>query len=108
MGYKSNYNNVRVRMLEAEKRPLEDIGKLLTRRLKTKARRKTGTLRRNINYKVDGRTLYVGIKKKGFYGGFFERGTEKMEKDPFIEPTIREEMPTIKKIIEYHLKRTMT
>jgi HK97 gp10 family phage protein len=105
--YQSNIKRVKYKLTEEEKKALTDIGKMLKIEIKRKARRLTGKLRKNIGYKVmrKDKSVQVGVKNKGFYGFFFEKGTKKMQKDPFVLPSVEEKKDEIQQIIKDHLKK---
>ncbi len=79
---------------------------------KSKARKRTGTLVKNIDYEVipKGNDVvgYIGVRKGGalgsnqgeaFYGYFQELGTKKMRASPFLRPAVFSNGDQIVKLI---------
>lgn len=79
---------------------LRDTGKYITREARKKIPKKSGRARKFTQYWVRKKDLdlQVGYKPGGFYGGFFELGTEKVQKIAPIYSTVKESIDTIQKI----------
>lgn len=105
--YKSNVKKVKAKLTAEENEALTKIAKILSKKVKAKARKSTGILRKAIGYskRRKEKSLQIGIKKKGFYGGFFELPTKNMPKDPFILPVVEESKDEIQQIIKDFLKK---
>lgn len=60
----------------------------------------TGTLRNDINYKVDpnGKSVYVGVNTD--YGAFVELGTSRATPYPFLKPAATEHSDVYKRIVQ--------
>ena len=106
--YKSNVKRYKKLLTDEEHAALKTIGVLLSKAIKAKAkkRKKGGMLKKSIKYKLQPRkkAVIVGIKKKGFYGGFLELGTKNIKEESFIMSTVEEKKDEIQKIIMDHLK----
>jgi len=60
----------------------------------------TGRLRNSIEYAVDDDGLSVRVGTNVEYGGYLELGTDKMEARPFLEKTIYDMEPAIRKALK--------
>lgn len=80
--YISNVNRLEYTLTELIRAALRDTGKFICNRTRQKIRRRTGRLRKNIQYWVRTRqptpNLQVGFKPGGFYGLFQEIGTKEI------------------------------
>ena len=61
---------------------------------------RTGELRRSMAHEVDNNELIgrVGSNKK--YSGYLERGTGKMAKRPYLQPTLEANVKTVQRILQ--------
>ena len=103
--FESYVDDVKAKIKEKPEKALREIGKLMVREVRKKAPKKSGNLRKNIQYfyRKRYRDLQIGIKPKAFYGGFIEKGTEKVPAKPFIEPTVMEHLGEIQELIKMAL-----
>lgn len=79
---------------------LKDTGKFITKEARKKIPKKSGRARKFTQYWVRKKDLdlQVGYKPSGFYGGFFETGTEKTPKIAPIYSSVKENIDTIQRI----------
>jgi HK97 gp10 family phage protein len=82
--YQSGVDRANYTMHELLRAALRDCGKYVCRVGRQNMPKRTGRARRNMQYWVRSKQEYpdlrVGYKVGGFYGGFFETGTEKQPK----------------------------
>lgn len=83
----------------------KDVGKLVTRRTRSKIARRTGRGRKYTQYwaRKDG-SLLIGYKPPAFYLGFKELGTENKKKLAYLINTMQEEKNEIRKIQGRYIK----
>ena len=83
----------------------KDVGKLITRRAKSKIRRRTGRGRKYTQYwaRKDG-SLLVGYKPLAFYLGFEELGVGNRRKLTYLVNAVQEEKSEIRKIQGKYIK----
>jgi len=100
--YESNVDRVNYTIKELTRAALRDVGKFVARTTRTKIKRKTGRLAKNIQYwvrsKQDKPDLQIGFKPGGFYGGFQELGTAKIPKIGALQNSVYDNIETIRKI----------
>lgn len=98
---------------QAQTEVLKEIGKLLRKKARAKIRkyRRTGRLSKNVQTWVKKKDkpmrLQLGIKPRGFYGMFFEFKTEDMPHEPFLQDTVKENIPEIENITKKWLGKKM-
>src|SRR5690606_32079561 len=63
-----------------------------------------GELRRSIAWELDKDTLQARVGTNKIYGRYLELGTTKMDKRPFLAPTLHEERRTIARIATGNIK----
>ena len=99
----SEVDKVSYTIEELSRAALKDVGKFVTRETKRKIHRKTGRMAKNIQYWVRKKEtdMQIGYKPGGFYGMFYEIGTEKTPKEAPLYNTVAENIP---KIIEIESK----
>lgn len=92
-------------MSELGRAALKNVGRFVVKRARGKMPRKTGLARKSIQYWVRKKdvSLQVGIKRAGFYAGFYETGTSKTPKLEMIGGTVRENVAEIRKIVGQYL-----
>jgi len=84
---------------------LRDTGRYITKVTKTKIRKRTGILAKNIQHwvrKKDG-NLQVGFKPGGWYGLYQELGTEKQPKIGALTSSVEDNIDTIRQIQAQYL-----
>jgi HK97 gp10 family phage protein len=100
--YLNNVDRVNYTINELTRAALKDVGKFICNRARKKLPRKTGRARKNLQYWVRRKQkkpdLQIGYKPGGFYGGFYEVGSEKTKKTAPIYTSIAENIATIEKI----------
>lgn len=73
---------------------MDDACAFAAEQARSKAPKKSGFLKENIDHEVKARGLtvtgYVGVKHAAFYGYFHELGTSKMAAHPFLRPAVLE------------------
>ncbi|OAA90709.1 HK97-gp10 family putative phage morphogenesis protein [Clostridium coskatii] len=123
MGYKSNLNNVLNALEKGKKEALTSIGAFGTAeaQLRAPVGKKEdgdidpGRLRQNITFNVHddnngvsiGATNAVVNKKKKPYAAWVEKGTAKMKAQPFLEPSIMDNLSKIEEIAGQKIKVNM-
>ena len=98
--YVSQVEKVGYTIAELTRAALRDCGKLITREARKRARRKTGRVRRSIQYWLRKREgdLQVGYKPLGFYGGFAELGTSKQAKEAALFNSVQDNLDEMRRI----------
>ena len=85
---------------ELTRAALRDVGKFIVRETKSKIRKRTGKLAKNIQYWVRKREtdLLVGFKPGGWYGIFQELGTTKQPKIGALRSSVDDNIDMIQRI----------
>lgn len=103
--YQSNRQNVRRALTDAEHRALEAIGQYVSGEAKLRSPvgqyddgRVGGRLRDSIDYKVNGDSVVIGTNVE--YAPYVEKGTSKMEAQPFLTPSAEENINNIKELFK--------
>jgi hypothetical protein len=98
--YLDNCNQAMYYIEELIHAALRDTGKYITKEARKKLPKKSGRARKFTQYWVRKKELdlQVGYKPQGFYGGFFELGTEKTPKISPIYSAVKESIDTIQRI----------
>ena len=83
----------------------KDVGKFVTREAKKVIRRNTGRGRKNTQYwaRKDG-SLQVGYKPAGFYLGFQELGTTKVQQENMLKNAVLNNIDDIRRIQGTYIK----
>lgn len=83
----------------------KDVGKYVTREAKKVIKRKTGRGKKNTQYwaRKDG-SLQVGYKPGGFYLGFQEMGTSKVNKESMLKNAVYNNIDNIRRIQGTYIK----
>ena len=83
----------------------KDVGKFVTREAKKVIRRNTGRGRKNTQYwaRKDG-SLQVGYKPGGFYLGFQELGTTKVQQENMLKNAVLNNIDDIRRIQGTYIK----
>ena len=87
-------------ILELTRAALRDCGKLVAREARKRSRRKTGRVRKSIQYWVrrSETDLQVGYKPQGFYGGFAELGTTKQAREAALFNAVQDNLDEMRRI----------
>ncbi len=100
--YISGLDRCQYTIKELTRAALRDVGKLVCRKARAKIPKKSGRARKNMQYWVRSKQQYpdvqVGYKPRGFYGGYFETGTEKVEKIAPFYSAVEENIDEIRRI----------
>ena len=100
--YISGLDRCQYTIKELSRAALRDVGKFVCQNARKKIPRRKGKARRNLQYWVRAKQehpdLQVGYKPAGFYGGYFETGTSRIEKTAPIYSTVAENISEIRKI----------
>lgn len=87
---------------ELTRAALRDVGKFIVKLARQRLPKKTGRARRYLQYWVRSKQeppdLQIGYKPMGFYGGFFETGTDKQPKIAPIYSAVAENIDEIRRI----------
>ena len=83
----------------------KDVGKFVTRTARSKIRKRTGRLAKNLQYWARSRAvdLQVGFKPGGWYGVFQELGTRNTPKIGALREAVNENIPMIVRIQSQYL-----
>lgn len=116
MQYKSKIPEATKQLWAAQNKALKEIGKFVVKEAKANAvvaersiehsihgkkfKIKKGQLKNSIGYWVfrKEQRVLIGFRKKGWYGGFFEKGTSDIPKHPMITPAVENNIPKIREI----------
>lgn len=103
--YKSNRNEVKRRMNDANNNVLEAIGKAAEGYVKLNTAVDTGALRDSITYKVDDKSVYVGSGLTSEdYPIYIEKGTVNMPAQPYISTGIMNNLGYLRTIARRNYK----
>ena len=100
MPYESNLKNVNKALKKWESNALEAIGFFVERAAKDLAPYDTGNLENSINFKVDEGKKAVRVGTNVEYAIFQEKGTVKMQGQPFLTPAVEDNVNKIKQVIK--------
>ena len=113
--YTSEVDKANYYITELARAALRDAGKYICKITRPTIPKKTGKLRKQLQYwvkAVKGKelpTLIVGYKKEGFYGRYLELGTKvrkgrgKVEAGHYLEKAVTDNVATIRKIEAQYL-----
>jgi len=104
MNFKSNKTQVKAALQQAKERTLEGVGVFLDGEATTRCAVDTGNLRGSINHSVNTAEGSVTIGTPVEYGIYVEKGTYKMQAQPFLEPAIIGNYPRIKQLVSELMK----
>lgn len=93
--YISKVDKAKKRISEKPYRVLNIIGQFLASEARRKAKRKSGRLRKSIQYWARKKEKDLQIGTKSFYGPAWELGNSQMKAEPFLMPTVTENIDTI-------------
>jgi HK97 gp10 family phage protein len=100
--YISGLDRCQYTIKELSRAALRDVGKLISKKARAKIPKHSGRARKNMQYWVRSKQEYpdmqVGYKPKGFYGGYFETGTEKIDKIAPFYSSVEENIDEIRRI----------
>lgn len=100
--YISGLDRCQYTIKELSRAALKDVGKYVRTLARKKLPKKTGRARRNLQTWVRTRQKYpdlqIGYKPYGFYGGFYETGTSKIQKTAPIYTVVSDGIEEIRKI----------
>ena len=100
--YISGLDRCEYTIKELSRAALRDVGKFVCRKARAKMPRKKGRARKNMQYWVRSKQQYpdlqVGYKPAGFYGGYFETGTEEITKIAPYYSTVADNINEIRRI----------
>lgn len=103
--YISQVNRTQYMLKELVHAANKDVGKYVTREAKKVIRRNTGRGRKNTQYwaRKDG-SLQVGYKPAGFYLGFQELGTTKVQQENMLKNAVLNNIDDIRRIQGTYIK----
>ena len=103
--YISQVNRTQYMLKELVHAANKDVGKYVTREAKKVIRRNTGRGRKNTQYwaRKDG-SLQVGYKPAGFYLGFQEMGTSKVQQENMLKNAVLNNIDDIRRIQGTYIK----
>ena len=101
----SNVDRVQYTIEELTRAALKDCGKYIAKETRSKIKKRTGRLAKNIQYWVRKKEtdLQIGFKPGGFYGLFQEVGTSKTPKQAALYNSVKDNIPMIVKIQSQYL-----
>ena len=104
--YQSHIPKVKYALTEIEKACLKEIGRYVRDEARERSPFKTGRLKKNISYQIrrKDKSVRLGVRGKAFYGMFFEFGTRKLKKRPFLTPAVEENIDHIRLIAGKYFK----
>ncbi|MFL0361807.1 HK97-gp10 family putative phage morphogenesis protein [Pseudobacillus sp. 179-B 2D1 NHS] len=111
MRFENHFDRVREEIQKNVERSLEAIGQYVKGESKLRAPvgeykngRVGGRLRDSINHKVDINSKSVQIGTDVEYGVYVEKGTYKMNAQPYLTPAAEENLDNIQRILENHFE----
>ncbi|MBU5289992.1 HK97-gp10 family putative phage morphogenesis protein [Paraclostridium bifermentans] len=93
--YISKVDKAKKRISEKPHRVLNIIGQFLASEARRKARKKTGRLKKSIQYWARKKEKDLQVGSKSFYAPAWELGNSQMPAEPFLMPTVMENIDTI-------------
>lgn len=93
--YISKVDKAKKKISEKPHRLLNIIGQFLASEVRRNARRKSGRLRKSIQYWARKKEKDLQIGSKSFYAPAWEFGNSKHKADPFLLPTVETNIDTI-------------
>ena len=93
--YISKVDKATKKLQEKPERVYNFIGQFLASEVRRKARRRSGRLRRSIQYWARKQEKDLLIGSKSFYAPAWELGNSQMSAEPFLMPTVLENVDTI-------------
>lgn len=93
--YISKVDKAKKKIQEKPQKVYSIIGQFLASEARRKARRKSGRLRKSIQYWARKREKDLLIGSKSFYAAAWELGNSQMKAEPFLLPTVEENIDTI-------------
>lgn len=93
--YISKVDKAKKKIQEKPYRVMNIIGQFLASEVRRKARRKSGRLRKSIQYWARKKEKDLQIGSKSFYAAAWEFGNSKHKADPFLLPTVESNIDTI-------------
>ena len=111
--YKSNIPKVKYALTEIEMACFKEIGQLVRNVARDKCKHLTGRLFININYQIrrKEKSVRLGLKRKAFYGMYYEFGTKKggpsgggITKQSFLTSAVLENIDRIRLIAGKYFK----
>ncbi|MDK2800568.1 MAG: hypothetical protein PWQ70_2187 [Clostridiales bacterium] len=98
--FKSYKKEVLKKLTDTERQALETIGFFVEAEAKLRTPVLTGTLRRSITNKVNENEKSVAIGTNVEYAEYVEKGTSKMKSQPYLEPSVMDNIDEIQNIIK--------
>ena len=102
----NNFPKVNKYLTDLEATALKQAGKYVQKRYRdtvySKVKKRTGELKRSVAYRLKGKdgAVYVGFRKKAWYGHFMEVGKIADKHGPIIGGIMKSEQGNIKSIID--------
>ena len=97
--YESNTKELIRRMKAAERELLEEVGVFLKSEAEQRARQNfkedTGEMFQKFEYEINKSSMGVKVGNKAYYSLFLEKGTFRIRANPFIEPSVTENIGRI-------------
>lgn len=93
--YISKVDKAKKKISDKPHRVLNIIGQFLASEVRRNARKKSGYLKKSIQYWARKREKDLQIGSKSFYAPAWELGNSQMKADPFLEPTVKANIDTI-------------
>ena len=93
-----------VNLEDAERRALEKIGTFIEAESKLRTPVDTGNLKRSITHKVNKDEKSVTIGSNVEYSVYVEKGTSRNRAQPYLTPSIEDNICKIKDIVEQEIK----
>ena len=93
--YISKVDKAKAKIQDKPDRVYNIIGQFLASEVRRKARKKTGRLKKSIQYWARKREKDLLIGSKSFYAPAWELGNSQMSAEPFLLPTVEENIDTI-------------
>lgn len=96
-----NFDRFRRASKEQRERALDAVGQYAKGEARLRSPVDTGHLRENIEYKSDDKQAIIGTDVE--YGVYVEKGTRKMDAQPYITPAVEENQHNINTLFERYL-----
>lgn len=93
--YISKVDKAKKKISEKPERVLPIIGQFLASEVRRKARKKSGRLKKSIQYWARKKEKDLQVGSKSFYAAAWEFGNSNHPADPFLMPTVMENVDTI-------------
>lgn len=108
MAFESHLNEVLEALNEAKQQTLNNIGTYVTAEAQLRAAVDTGNMRRSTTFDIPSdNEVDLGVTPEAPYAVYVEKGSSKQQAQPFLEPTVMENIDKLESIAGQTIKANM-